>query len=194
MTMNTEIDLTQPRELRCFFAIDLTADAKKTLSEYTEQLRHTIKSPLVKWSKPENYHITLRFLGATPTQCVPQLIEQTKIALKTIQPFTLTLNTAQFFPPEKSARALVLGVSPAAPLIKIAYCLEPMLIASGFNANTKPLLPHLTIARLNKPTPLTLTHIPTISMQLLIDRISFFHSELTAAGSIYHLLGEYSLS
>ena len=63
----------QPREtMRTFIAIDLPAELKKTLSDFSAEIK---KSKLVdaNFVKPEQMHLTLKFLGEVPGERISQI-------------------------------------------------------------------------------------------------------------------------
>lgn len=60
---------------RLFVAADIPSEAKLFASDLIERLRkeHPVKG--VSWSKPENLHVTIKFLGDTEPEREEKLIE-----------------------------------------------------------------------------------------------------------------------
>ena len=53
--------------IRAFVAIELTDELKTVLQEVGRQLEARINPGTVRWVKPQAMHLTLTFLGDTPT-------------------------------------------------------------------------------------------------------------------------------
>ncbi len=94
--------------------------------------------------KPENLHLTLKFLGACPASTIPEIADALTAACVGLQSFTLTISGAGSF-----HGALWLGVQPDAALDLLADRLQAKLAALGFVGDGKHWQPHITVARLN---------------------------------------------
>ncbi len=97
------------------------------------------------------FHATLKFLGDTEESIVPKLEEVMRIAVSGIRPFTIRLRGSGTFPPKPPARVVWVGLEGAEPLTLIAARLEGACQALGFEAESRPFRPHLTLARVKNP-------------------------------------------
>ncbi|MBF0541248.1 MAG: RNA 2',3'-cyclic phosphodiesterase, partial [Nitrospirae bacterium] len=75
--------------IRSFIAVNLTDDLKSKIANDISNLKTTLKN--IKWIRPENLHITLKFLGNISAETIPQIEKALEdIVLKT-QPFEIML-------------------------------------------------------------------------------------------------------
>ena len=89
---------------RIFIAINLPPQIKKVLASYQKQFQKefssldSLSNNIVKWILPENFHITLEFLGNMSDQGILDIGNYAKkIALKN-EPFNLVLDDISFGP------------------------------------------------------------------------------------------------
>ena len=73
--------------MRTFIAIEVGAEVRRTLSTLVASLSDRV--PGVKWSAPENIHVTLRFLGELPDHLIAEVASAARAAALDIHPFTL---------------------------------------------------------------------------------------------------------
>src|SRR5690606_558822 len=100
---------------------------------------------------PENWHLTLRFLGATPASAAARVVEELEAA-PLGAPFEIRLGALGAFP--RPARATVLWMGLRAgegPLGDLAAAVEVAVRRAGIAPEDRPFSPHLTLARLRSP-------------------------------------------
>jgi 2'-5' RNA ligase len=131
--------------VRLFVAVACDPEAARAVAAWQAELRSRLAG--VSWVRPENFHLTLRFLGEVADDRVDAAARAVAAAAARRAPFDLTLRGAGAFP-----RALWVGAdSPA--LAGLAAAVEEELRRAGFGAADKPFRPHLTIGRLRQPQP-----------------------------------------
>src|SRR5688500_13113779 len=91
--------------MRLFTAIELPDPAREHLQRVRAKL---MKSPVfedaVSWVKPENLHVTLKFLGEVPDAQVKPLIDS--LSRVTVEPMELVAGQMLFFPKRGPARVI----------------------------------------------------------------------------------------
>jgi 2'-5' RNA ligase len=100
----------------------------------------------LKLVKPQNIHITIRFLG----NITPTTIEKIYEEMKQVQfaPFNVQVKGLGAFPNPNYARVIWAGITEGADQLKNVFSqLEPRLRGLGFTPDSKGFSPHLTIAR-----------------------------------------------
>ncbi len=100
-----------------------------------------------RWVDPDNYHITLRFVGDVDGATAERFSEA--LAQITAAPFTLFLDGAGSFGRGRP-RALWAGVGPSAPLMALANAHEQAALAAGLETETRNFHPHVTLARMRR--------------------------------------------
>ena len=100
---------------------------------------------------PENWHFTLRFLGATPTGTRVRIVHLLRSATCGA-PFDIRFSSLGAFPHPKRARILWLGIDEGAErMLQLAAIAEATARVAGFAAESKPFKPHLTLSRIDPP-------------------------------------------
>ena len=133
---------------RVFCAIDLPTDLKQKLAIHIEQLK---KETGVKagWTRPENIHLTIKFLGNIPVSNVKHLSQAATRAVESLAPFNLTAERRGVFPTYGPPRVLWIGITdPSAQLARLSQRLDEECAAVGLPKETRPFHPHLTLARI----------------------------------------------
>lgn len=82
---------------RIFIAINLPEDIKKTLVNYQGKWPELP----VRWTKKDNIHITLEFLGYLADDELLKVCQNTKELAAKHKPFSITLNKICYGPPKK---------------------------------------------------------------------------------------------
>jgi 2'-5' RNA ligase len=100
----------------------------------------------LKLVKPENIHITLRFLG----DIAPETVDQIHGKMEQIQfvPFEVKIKGTGVFPNLRRVSVVWAGIRQGANELRAIFDqLEPRLQTLGFKPDYKGFSPHLTIAR-----------------------------------------------
>lgn len=96
--------------------------------------------------KPENIHITLRFLGDISLGIVGKIDKEMQSVV--FKPFDVEIKGVGAFPNVRYARVVWAGIQQGAEELKAVFDqLEPRLRQLGFAPDSKGFSPHLTIAR-----------------------------------------------
>ncbi len=102
----------------------------------------------VRWVAPENLHLTLKFLGDTPTSNIPDLIEGIALVASKALPFKVVLEAVGCFPNRRKPCVIWLGIHDnSKQLGALQAAIEAMAQVQGFAADKKPFHPHLTVGR-----------------------------------------------
>jgi len=96
-------------------------------------------------------HITLKFLGDTDENLIPQIEAVMRQAVLGIPVFSLRLTNAGWFPHRPPIRVVWVGLKGAEPLVQMAKVLEEGLAMIGIAKEDRPFSPHLTMARVKDP-------------------------------------------
>jgi len=181
--------------MRAFIAIELAPAIKDTLAKIQDGLKPGL--PKVSWVKPQNLHLTLKFLGDISS---PQLKEIKRIIAETGQEtpaFKIKLDDLGVFPGLRQARIIWAGISRDIPVKQLAGTLETKLSRIGIAKEKREFSSHITIARVKNPLdPANLeTGLKKAKNDLLGANLEFnaggitlFESVLEAQGPVYTVL------
>jgi len=178
--------------LRLFIAVDLPAEIRPAIVDLCQGIG------AARWVRPEQLHITLRFLGDTPEDQLDDLRER----LRQVRApgFELALRGTGVFPPagdRKPARVLWLGLDPPEPLriLKIAVDTalgpDPEAAKRGFS-------PHLTLARFpirprHDLDRFLADHAGFDGGRFLVGTFRLYRSTLRPAGALHEIVETYPL-
>lgn len=128
--------------MRLFVALDLPWSLR-------ERLRALVGAGIAgaRWVPPENYHLTLRFIGETPGYLAEE-IDHALLALK-VRGFSLTLAGVGTFARGGKATALWVGVERNPELDHLRGKIETALQRCGLEPERRRFQPHVTLARLD---------------------------------------------
>ncbi|MDP1538718.1 MAG: RNA 2',3'-cyclic phosphodiesterase [bacterium] len=136
---------------RIFIAINLPEDIKKKLEDCQSKW---LELPC-RWTKKENLHITLMFLGYLSDEELVEICKTTKEVALLNPSFTINLNKICYGPPEKMPpRVVWVEGEKSEELGKLQKDLENSLLSSenlakeDINHEGRPYAPHITIGRI----------------------------------------------
>jgi 2'-5' RNA ligase len=136
--------------LRLFIAVDFSEDVVRAAAEVGRQMRRTLDMPgtRISWVKPENLHLTLKFLGDIEEETVPLIREALDAAAARHGVFGVCVRGARTFPGGGKPRVIWLGLREGADrMTALAADIERELCALGCPRDERGFRPHLTIAR-----------------------------------------------
>ncbi len=150
--------------MRLFVAVNFTAEFKKELLEAINRLRKNCITG--NFSRPENLHLTLTFIGETRDTAGAKAAVDACDA----EPFDLvTICTGRF------GDVFWVGLEESAQLKALSKSLQTELRSRGFAIEKRPFRPHITLARrITVPSGLNF-EVPKASMT--VRRISLMKSE-----------------
>lgn len=179
-----------PPVVRVFFAVDIPEPVKAKISQYIEQLRKLSKSHQIRWSRPENLHITLQFLAEVQGDDVDKLITHVSRALVGIMPkIALSLKGLHVFPDPHRPRVLVIDVAPQDELAKLSQLIGQGVVDAGYEIEKRAYRAHITIGRLKtaqKSALNFLVDVPAVpAIKFDNEEVVLFQSEPHPDGSHY---------
>jgi 2'-5' RNA ligase len=131
--------------MRLFIALNLPKKERTRIHRVSSRLRDADLP--VRWIDPENYHVTLKFLGEVRQERVPAVEEIVQRVAGATVPFEVRLESFGAFPTIRKPRVVWLGVTASAELRCLKQDLEWGLADAGFEAETRAFHPHLTLGR-----------------------------------------------
>jgi len=166
---------------------------------HISRLREAVLHAQASWSREENIHLTLKFLGEIQTPRVNNLSSAAAHAVSDFSPFQITVEETGVFPKHGTPRVLWIGVKDVSgKLAELHNCLEEACAREGFAREERPFHPHLTIARLRKPQgarTLATAHeeMRFEAIALTVAELLVIRSEPSSAGSRYTAISRHRL-
>ena len=163
------------------------------------ELHRQMANDKIVWSKSEVYHLTLRFLGKTPSVQLPLLREILKEVATKTPSFNLEISKLGVFGHTYKPETLWLGFQEQPILNTMFEMLEKSLVEHGFAPERGHFVPHITLGRIkqvdNKKRFWEAVNNlqPTYNQLIRLDKVILFRSQLEKEGPIYTPLYQYSL-
>jgi 2'-5' RNA ligase len=182
--------------LRCFVAIELPEEVKSTLSEMQEELKKLGAD--IRWIKPDNIHLTLKFLGHIKEESIEKITDTMKTVSGGHRSFNIFIRGIGIFPNITSPRVLWVGIDNNNPLMSLQKDIENSLSLIGLDKEKKPFTAHLTLGRFRsrKGKEILLDAVQKRKNdgfgELMVSKISLMKSDLHPSGARYTKLSELS--
>lgn len=128
-----------------FFALALPGEMKMYLHAISERIKSVF--PFKTWVHPEDYHMTFAFLGRAEKEVLASSIKLVGDAIQGAEHITLRPNQAGTFGQAKSPRILWVGTTGTDQLEALRNNVFSACQRAGFELETRPFKPHITIAR-----------------------------------------------
>jgi 2'-5' RNA ligase len=168
---------------RLFVAIDLPDSIQQSLAGLDPHIRG------VRWTEPNQMHLTLGFFGDVPEDVAVKLRE--KLGLIEFGAFFLPANGVGMFLSKGAPKIIWIGVGKAHPhLFQIHKRVQEAALAVGIEPELRPWHPHITIARCHDVSAQTLRKFLQSNAEfdagmIRVDAFHLYSSELTPAGPIH---------
>lgn len=131
--------------MRLFVAIELDERARRLLADYQHRLSSLDRA--VRWVRPEQIHLTLKFLGEVPDPQVPR-VTQALDGLADRPAFDFEMEGVGTFGSPRSPRVIWAGVQmPNIALSTLQKACEDALSLLGYPPEGRAFSPHLTLGR-----------------------------------------------
>lgn len=173
---------------RLFVGIEVPDEARSLLWDAFAPVRDAF--PQAKWVPPQNYHVTLKFLGPVWPRLIGWVEGACTRAAAEVAPFEARLSGAGSFPAGKKAAVLWTGVvDPADGCARLAQRLTTEL-EPEFPAESRLFSAHLTVARSRPPLDLgeALVEVSLASDPWTVGGIVLFESHLGRPAPRYERL------
>ncbi len=134
--------------MRLFVALAIPEDVREKLAALLRELRGSDPAP--RWVPPQNLHVTLKFIGEVAPQRATAICDAlAEIRLE--QPIHFEFRGLGFFPNARRPGVLWTGIESSEDLARLASAIDRALGPLDIPLETKPFVPHLTIARFKQP-------------------------------------------
>lgn len=183
---------------RLFIALGASEVADQA-QVYLKKLRINFKDREmdVLWTPPDNWHITLHFLGETSAGKIPEIIQRLQKVCEVSPPFKLKIADFGAFPSPQEARVVWMGVQRSQALLDLQSSIENSLSEMGFAPEDRDYWPHLTIGRLRNHKNIVDALSPVVRKKVgafQVADIRLYESTLSAPYARYEVLEKFQLS
>ena len=177
--------------MRLFVALDIPADIRQRLQVLGGGV------PGARWTDPEVYHLTLRFIGEVDRPTAEEI--NAGFSALAVPRFDLQLAGVGQFGTGRRARTLWAGAEPTPELVHLARKIDRAVVAVDFAPEDRNFTPHVTIARLrDAPMERVMRFVSENALfrapPFTVDHFTLYESRQGNDRPVYVPLAEYPLT
>ncbi len=177
--------------VRAFVALDVDEALRRAASDVNDALRRgPLRLARARWVQTAQMHVTVRFLGDVDEARIADVAAITQRTAARSPAVVLRAHRMGAFPDPQHARVLMIPFEDDAHVAaRIAASLDEALAPLGLACETRPYVPHLTLARFRDGVDVqTLCETTTLSAEGVAEALTLHASELTQDGPRYTAL------
>jgi len=181
--------------IRTFIAIELPPEMQERIAQVQARFKQNSPAGLVRWVQPQGIHLTLKFLGDTPTQKIEEIGEILRSVCAAHTPFSFSVSGLGCFPDFKRPRVVWVGVEePEGHLKGLQQAIERAISPLGFPPEGRAYSPHLTLGRVKEGRSSDIEmlgeYVKRVGAQVAlgpvhVDSVSLIRSDLLPGGAVY---------
>jgi 2'-5' RNA ligase len=192
-------ELAMSQTIRAFIAFELPAAVISLLDNLQQGLKSLRLN--ARWVRPQNIHLTLKFLGNIDPGDIGIIGGAMADAVGDCAPLTLSVGGLGFFPGIKRPRVVWVGLGgEITALQNLQRNLDDRLAGVGFAKEKKSFTGHLTLGRFkgasNRETirQIMSDYSDVAGADFTANRIILFKSDLQPSGAVYTRLKQAELT
>ncbi len=141
--------------MRTFIAVEIPIDVQAGIDSSSRQLGDYLRAcclaRAVRWTPAAKLHLTLRFLGETSSSQRRAVMDGMTALVRTSRPLMLRVAQYGCFPNSRAPSVIWQGIEGELPqLIRFQSEIEQVAQQAGFEAESRPYAPHLTVGRVRR--------------------------------------------
>ena len=189
--------------IRAFIAIPLPAPLLEKLAALQRKLEKRVPPRSVRWARGEGIHLTLKFLGDTLVEKLPEIKQALAVVARHALACTFTVGELGCFPNPRRPRVVWVGVQePTGRLAALQDAIEEVMAPFGYPPEGRGFTPHLTLGRVRRKISrddgarvgevVTNTTVELLA-EVPADHFALIRSVLKPTGAEYTTLEEFRL-
>ncbi len=187
--------------MRVFIAVDIDDSARAALGRLQKELEKAsgVDRRDVKWVRPEDMHLTLKFIGEMDDKKLPEVCTALEEAAKKHNSFQLGIESVGYFGKNAATVVWVGTAAGSESLQSLAGDVEEQLAQTGWPKEDRPFAGHLTLCRIKNPragrilAQMSEKYKDFNAGTVKIDDVKVYQSVLMPAGPVYSVLCKFKL-
>jgi 2'-5' RNA ligase len=184
----------EAKPLRLFAAVEIPQRTRDEVERAVARLRE--RYPQGRWVRPENWHVTVKFLGRTMPTLLDRVRDACARATERVRPFRVQLGAPGVFPRPTGARVLWVGLRDEGEgLGVIARALDREL-ERDVRPEKRAFTAHLTVARFDPRVRIEPAELEAAAPEpagFRVGELVLFRSHLSPKGARYEPLDRFAL-
>ncbi len=179
--------------VRAFVALPVGDDVVPALTGVQDSMRRRAEKYglALRWTRPEQFHVTVKFLGDVETKRLAEVTEVIKWhASRTLPLNTRTTGLIAFGGPRRAGAIVVALDDEHGAIVDFATRLEEDVVPLGIEREKRLFRAHITLARVKERgnVAAVLDASPLDPMRLSLDEVRLYESRLGPSGGTYGVL------
>mgnify|MGYP001169375564 FL=1 len=177
---------------RIFIALTPQKEFNQRIVELKcEQGKFTYKETEVNWSRDDQHHITVNFIGQMEPEQKQEMFEGLTDYSYPNKSLPLELSHLSYFPNE-NGQVLVANVTPSSQLQKLYEKVEEIVAKIGFGMTIRSFRPHITLARFkDKSKPFSQILEIEEPIKASVNSLDVYESEFESGKTKHSLIQTY---
>jgi len=184
---------------RVFFALDIDEATRGRIVSTAEGLHSP--SGRITWTKPQNLHVTMNFIGDTPDDSIAALCDLARGALDgwdlALDEVTFTIGPLICFPPGRRTRMIWAPVRRGGDVLASLHAVvNEALAAGGWRCESREFKGHVTVARIKSgDIGAAVRKLPDDDLgEVQAAELTLYASKLMPGGPLYTTLARIPLA
>jgi 2'-5' RNA ligase len=174
--------------MRVFFCLPVDQNLRQALAKLSCRLKRTL-SVRATWVRPDNFHVTVRFLGEIDPMLTVDLERRCRRVTDSIAPFELSLDRLGAFPTVSRPRVLWVGGDAVPEFARLVASVNVELQEMGFAEDRELSGSHITLTRIkgrvDPSVEAAICAEDWPAYLLRVDRLILMESRLSPQGPTY---------
>jgi len=144
-------DSSPPKFQRLFVALATPDAVKAEIEKAQNDLRRTLPDGSVRWTRPDHFHLTLRFLGNVAVERTESLSDNLRLACQGFTPMKVRAGRIGFFPERGFPRVIWVSVCEQnQELVRLHRAIQTSTIEFISEPTEDDFAGHITLGRAKK--------------------------------------------
>jgi 2'-5' RNA ligase len=196
------VRMASPNQFRLFLALQSPDHVRQELANVQLELRQALPASTTRWTPPDQFHLTLKFLGNVPVERLDELQIALRQALNQTVSFDLTAAGMGFFPNIHRPHVIWTGVSsPASELECLFQVVQEGSRAFSNEPDQEKFVGHITLGRikmLKRQEAGALKQIASTRKETnfghwVAQNVDVMRSELSSQGAVHKMVASIHL-
>ena len=182
---------------RLFAAVKVEPDER--MLDIYDQLRDGLSHEKIKWVKPHNIHLTLKFFGETPEEKIDDICRVLDEVAERHRPFEIALKDVGIFGSSYNPRVIWFGMDNSREIEHLANDVLDAVEEIGWERDRQNFRPHVTVGRIKfikdkRFFQQTISRFKNVDLQVVpVDRFYLIESRLRPQGPVYEVVDAFRL-
>jgi 2'-5' RNA ligase len=185
--------MEEPAHYRLFIALPVSEAVRREMEVAQNELREALPGGAVRWTRPDQFHLTLKFLGDVPVDRVDLLVNSVRKACSSFSSLSLIAEGLGCFPNERRPRVIWIGMRDHPQLKPLQRAINIATTEFGPAELEKDFKGHLTIGRIKEMSSLERKTLERLLSKLqagifgnwTANEVKIIRSELSESGATH---------